>query len=127
PHIDACGAQNPGRCACTTSTCGAGILDAEQAVLYAAAPAGYVAPAAEAAVLDSAELETAAAFGADATSSESSQESPAALENHPGGGTMGLGGLLGLAVAVALLRGGATKRPAGRGRNPCRARRGEGR
>lgn len=35
--IGACSSDNPGRCICTTSTCGAGILDAEEAVVYAIA------------------------------------------------------------------------------------------
>jgi serine protease len=33
--IGACSSQNPGRCICTTSTCGAGILDAAEALRYA--------------------------------------------------------------------------------------------
>ena len=36
--------DNRGRCACTTSTCGAGMLDADQALRFAAAPATYTAP-----------------------------------------------------------------------------------
>ena len=35
PKIAECSDANPGRCICTTATCGAGILDAEQAMLYA--------------------------------------------------------------------------------------------
>jgi serine protease len=42
PHVDSnlavCSSTNTGACKCTTSTCGAGILDAEGAVRYAAAP-----------------------------------------------------------------------------------------
>lgn len=49
PHVRsafmaACSAQNPGRCLCTTSTCGAGILDALQAVRYAQSPSTYANP-----------------------------------------------------------------------------------
>jgi serine protease len=33
--LSACSAANPGRCLCTTQTCGAGILDAAQAAVYA--------------------------------------------------------------------------------------------
>lgn len=40
--IGACSNSNPGRCICTTATCGDGILDADQAVIYAAAPGSYV-------------------------------------------------------------------------------------
>ena len=41
PHVQAtnvsvCSATNSGACVCTTSTCGAGVLDAEAAVRYAA-------------------------------------------------------------------------------------------
>jgi serine protease len=39
--IGACSNQNPGRCICTTSTCGAGILDAAQALSYAVSPDNY--------------------------------------------------------------------------------------
>lgn len=35
-NLSACSATNAGPCVCTTSTCGAGVLDAEQAVRYAA-------------------------------------------------------------------------------------------
>lgn len=35
-NLSACSASNVGPCVCTTSTCGAGVLDAEQAVRYAA-------------------------------------------------------------------------------------------
>jgi serine protease len=65
PFLSACSAFNPGRCACTTTTCGAGILDAEQALLYATNPDAYVKPAAQGAVLDNDELRRAAALGAD--------------------------------------------------------------
>lgn len=36
-YIGACSNQNPGRCLCTTSTCGAGVVDAYEAVRYALA------------------------------------------------------------------------------------------
>ena len=42
--IGACSSGNPGRCMCTTSTCGHGILDAQQAIVYASAPSSYVPP-----------------------------------------------------------------------------------
>jgi serine protease len=37
-NLAVCSSTNSGACKCTTSTCGAGILDAEGAVRYAAAP-----------------------------------------------------------------------------------------
>lgn len=47
PHVTSdligiCSSANPGRCICTTSTCGAGILDADEAVQYALSPSNYV-------------------------------------------------------------------------------------
>ncbi len=46
PHVlsslvDQCANSNPGRCVCTTATCGAGILDAPEALRYAANPGNY--------------------------------------------------------------------------------------
>lgn len=44
PHVQSsggvpvCSSSNPNTCVCTTSTCGAGVLDAEGAVRYAASP-----------------------------------------------------------------------------------------
>jgi serine protease len=63
--IGACSEANPGRCICTTQTCGAGILDAEQALRYAADPNGYAAPVRSAQNIDSDELRQAYALGAD--------------------------------------------------------------
>ncbi|MFT3858561.1 MAG: S8 family serine peptidase [Aquabacterium sp.] len=37
-YVGQCSNDNPGRCACTTATCGAGILDAERALQYALNP-----------------------------------------------------------------------------------------
>ena len=45
PLLGACQpGANTGRCACTTSTCGAGLLDADQALAFAAAPDNYLPP-----------------------------------------------------------------------------------
>ena len=60
PKIGACSTANPGRCICTTDSCGAGILDAEQALVYAANPDTYVAPRRVPAVIDNAELDRGA-------------------------------------------------------------------
>ncbi len=78
PHLTACSSANPGRCACTVSTCGAGILDAEQAVLFARDPAAYVKPATPGAVLVNAELAEAASRGPDraADGTPPAQEEP---------------------------------------------------
>ncbi|MES2957249.1 MAG: S8 family serine peptidase [Pseudomonadota bacterium] len=101
PHVtsgvagfDQCSADNPGRCVCTTSTCGAGILDATQALLYAASPGSYVAPAALGAVLDTPELRSAVAGGPDR---------PARVDGGGGGGAVGAFWLLALACATLAL------------------------
>ncbi|MCU0969513.1 MAG: S8 family serine peptidase [Rubrivivax sp.] len=61
PLLGACSlADNRGRCACTTTTCGAGMLDVDQALRYAASPAAYVAPQRSAATLDDARIRACA-------------------------------------------------------------------
>src|SRR5205085_559510 len=65
PKIGACSASNTGRCICTPGTCGAGILDAAQAVRYALDPQAYVAPPWPAVSLESAEVDAAVAMGDD--------------------------------------------------------------
>jgi serine protease len=85
PFLSACSAFNPGRCACTTTTCGAGILDAEQALLYAASPDAYVPPAAQAVVLNNDELRRAAALGADRPPLPGAM---AAVQEDTGGGAL---------------------------------------
>ncbi len=62
PKIGPCADTNPGRCICTTATCGVGILDAEQALLYAAVPTTYVAPARQPEVIDNADVDAAIAL-----------------------------------------------------------------
>jgi serine protease len=73
PHVRAplmgdCGPAHPGRCACTTSTCGAGILDAPQALAYAEALAAgqpYQRPNWPVEIIDTPELRAAVALGPD--------------------------------------------------------------
>ena len=121
PHVvsaqmSACSAQNPGRCACMTDTCGSGILDAPQALLYALAPASYVAPALIAADIDSRELAAAVALGSDRPPNDSSSAAVA----DEGGGALGPEWLALLAWAVALLA--LTARSTWRrARSPCPA------
>ena len=99
PHVRAplmgeCGAAHPGRCACTTSTCGAGILDAPQALAYAEALAAghaYQRPNWPVEIIDTPELRAAVALGPD-------REAPAG-QGDAGGGTGG-GALEAWAVAV---------------------------
>ncbi len=68
PVLPVCSAANPGRCTCTSETCGAGILDADQAVAFAQAHArgaAYVPPTWAVPSIDTAELRAAVALGAD--------------------------------------------------------------
>lgn len=51
------GATNLSRCSCTTETCGAGMLDAEEALRYAQAPTSYAAPVRSAVSLSSAAID----------------------------------------------------------------------
>lgn len=103
PWLAACSAAVPGRCACTNDTCGAGLLDAEQATLYAAHPAGYVKPATAGAVLDHQGLRDAAALGPDRAPTGGATPGAASGAASSGGGSLGWGGALGLALALGLL------------------------
>lgn len=67
PHVTsalmaACTNENPGRCACSTSTCGHGILDAAEAVRYATDPDAYSSPTWTIEDIDSDEVRAALAF-----------------------------------------------------------------
>jgi serine protease len=108
PHVTSslmgvCSAQNPGRCACTTGTCGAGILDATQALQYALDPAAYVAPNRLAEVIDSPDLGTAASLGLDLPPDDNAT----AQADGGGGGALGAVWLALLAMGLAGLRGRA--------------------
>jgi serine protease len=104
--VEPCSSVNPGRCLCTTQTCGAGILDIRQALAYAADPAAYVAPATGAAIIDSPELQAAAALGPDRVGSP-----PPAPSGSSGGGAASGGWLAALAlVSLVLLRVGQPRR-----------------
>ncbi len=126
PHVTStligqCSESNPGRCLCTADSCGIGILDAEQALRYAANPASWVAPARQAASLDTAELRLAANLGQDlpanvlsvaaatpttaagGTDSTSGLSTPATAAKG-GGGAMAVWGSFGLLMAAGLLR-----------------------
>jgi serine protease len=97
PWLAACSMDNSSSCLCTTATCGAGMLDAEQALLYARDPAAYVAPARGAEVLDNAEL--AAAH----VTPQSSPQPTLDGEGDTGGGASSVAGLLLLACALGAL------------------------
>lgn len=103
PVIAACANANPGRCICTTSTCGAGLLDAPQALAYAANPTGYTAPNWPTVVVDTPELRAAAAQGQDLPGN-GEPEPPINPPGDSGGGALGFGWLAGVLAAIAALR-----------------------
>ena len=104
PHVTSskigqCSDANPGRCICTTSTCGVGILDADQALAYAQQPASYVPPVRAAAMIDNADVDAALAL---APQDRAPNTSPVA-GGDSGGGAFGGFWLLALAVAAVTL------------------------
>lgn len=107
PKIGTCSWTNPGRCICTTNTCGAGILDAAQALLYAANPTTYVAPARPADVIDNADVTAAVALGADRDANPPQVVDPPSSGGGGGGGggAMSVAWIVALATAAALLSG----------------------
>jgi serine protease len=115
PHVTSglmgvCTASNPGRCICTTATCGAGLLDARQAVLYA--QTGAVPPAQQAASIDSVDVRQAVALGPDEGAGAPPPSPPPRADS--GGGAIDPAWLLALACAVAAVR--ATRGPRRRSR-----------
>ncbi len=118
PKIGACSDLNPGRCVCSTSTCGAGILDADGALRYALDPAGYAAPARQPEVIDNLDVNDAVALGADRAANAGAV--PAPSDDGAGAGALGFGWLAALALAVAAL---SSRRPRSRARVPANAAR----
>jgi serine protease len=102
PRMQACSAQSPGRCQCDTTSCGAGILDAPQALAFALNPTGYVAPVRTAEVIDNADVNDAVAVGPD-MQPLSTGGGPTPAPADSGGGALGFGWLVALAFAVAAL------------------------
>jgi serine protease len=92
PHVTSavsgvteCSAAAPGRCLCTAQSCGAGILDVTQALVYAQAPSSYVPPAWPLVSIDTEELRAAAALGPDRQSAAPAPvAAPQALEGGSG-------------------------------------------
>ena len=98
PKIAACSAGNPGRCICSTASCGVGILDAEQALIYATMPDSYVPPRRLPEVIDNADIDAALALAP--------QDRGAVLvadAGDSGGGAFGGFWLLALAAAAITL------------------------
>lgn len=106
--IGACSVDNPGRCLCSSANCGAGILDATQAVAWSqalAAGQAWQAPNWPQEWLDTPELVAAAALGPD-------REATAAVTPGTGTGSEGSGGgALAPWVALAMLLAGLALRP----------------
>jgi serine protease len=109
--IGRCSDVNPGRCVCTRQTCGVGVLDARQAITYAAAPDSYVGPRWPVEDLGGTEVARAVALGADRPPAGASDGggggsggSGADESAGGGGGALGLPWLLGLALVLPTLR-----------------------
>ncbi len=104
PALGACAASgNFSRCECTTATCGAGILDATQALAYAAVPLAYQPPARTAVSLDSPAIrEYAALLGLPPLPDAGGSPDPTPSTGGGGGGAMPPLWLAGLLLAVGL-------------------------
>jgi serine protease len=105
PLIGTCSWNNPGRCICTTSTCGAGILDAERALLYAEAVKNgqYQAPNWQTVILDNPEIRAAVALSPTDRDPNPPVTDGSTKSNGGGGGAMGIGWLILLALATVEL------------------------
>ena len=114
PGFGECSNDNPGRCLCTTSTCGAGILDVDQALRYAANPGSYVNTL-RSDELNTLELRWAVAMGPDRPANAPPPPPPS---TGGGGGAMSAAWLLALALAAWALRRPVSASPP----QPCRAR-----
>jgi serine protease len=98
PKIAECSDSNPGRCICTTATCGAGILDADRALIYAS---GLVLPALQPAVVDNADVDAALALAPQDRPSNGAQVP--SDSSSSGGGAFGIFWLMALATAALTL------------------------
>lgn len=105
PKLGTCTASNEGRCQCTTSTCGAGILDAPQALAYAGNPDGYQRPTWPTVTIDNADVDACVASGGGNGGTEPDEEEDA-------GGALGGAWLLGLALAAAVVQRQRRQTPA---------------
>ncbi|MCM5679280.1 S8 family peptidase [Schlegelella sp. S2-27] len=97
PDLGTCASGNAGRCQCTTSTCGAGILDAEQALVFAADPTNYTAPSRQAVTVDNEDTQACA----DAVDDNGGGDPPDD-DDDGGGGALGWEWLAALGLAAAL-------------------------
>jgi len=99
PTMAECSDRNPGRCICTTATCGAGILDAERALILAS---GLVLPPLLPQVIDNAELDAALRLAPQDRPSNLVESGDSGGDG--GGGAFGGFWLLALATAALTLR-----------------------
>ena len=100
PTIAACAADNPGRCICTTQTCGAGILDVAEAVRYAQSISDrsvFTPKRWPVEVIANAEVSAAVALGADLAPNATTSS---LASGGGGGGALGPLWLLGLTFSV---------------------------
>jgi serine protease len=107
PILQACNAASgnkAGRCQCDTSICGAGILDADQALAFAASPSGWVAPTRAAVSLDTPEIrQCARSLGLPVPADPAPPPAPGAGSGGGGGGAVGIEWLAALLLATCLL------------------------
>jgi len=96
--------SNAGRCACTAGTCGAGMLDADQALAYAADPVAYAAPQRTAATLADDRIRACAVLLGRVPPEDPVTPPPADGGGGGGGGASSTAWLLGLGLAVLALR-----------------------
>ena len=118
PNLGLCSDANPGRCQCTRSTCGDGILDVQEALHYASLLDVYVNTRAFGELVDTPELRAAADVGPDRPANPGAAPPPAS----GGGGAFGPVWLLALGLATLLLRSplsaGPRRRALRMARNP---------
>lgn len=108
PLLGNCAANdNPGRCTCTSTSCGAGQLDADQALVYAAAPGGYVAPVRSTVTLRDTRIEACAiALGRPVPPETTPPPNPTPEPEGGGGASSPLWLLMLLGAVLALRRRG---------------------
>ena len=111
PLLGNCAADdNPGRCTCTGTACGAGQLDADQALVWAADPSAYVAPARTAPTLRNSAIEACAVLlGRPVPPVDAPAPTPTPVPVDPpaassGGGAVSLAWLWLLGMAALALR-----------------------
>ncbi|HET9823432.1 MAG TPA: S8 family serine peptidase, partial [Burkholderiaceae bacterium] len=116
PGVGSCSDANPGRCLCTSATCGAGILDVKRALDFAAAPTSYAPPMLSAPDVDSPELRSAVALGQDRPANPLP---PPQASGGGGGGASSAPWIVALLLATCAL-GAAQRLSSRKARTRCR-------